>query len=291
MRIARAFVLLLSVATAFQTFAEQTSDYAVQVSATISVSPPSITLSWPAATVTPSQYRIFRKAKTDGSFGSPIATLGGSSTSYTDSNVSTSAPATNIRSTPTAATVLVYIYAGIQVPMIDSRGKIILLVDNTQGPSMASQLSQLEQDWVGDGWTVIRHDVGRGDVAPNIKSLITADYNADPANVKAVMLFGHVPVPYSGDINPDGHPQHKGAWPADCYYGVMNGTWTDSTVNDTSADARDPSIGDKPAGQLEHAPVTASSISLRFPEPSCCKWGAWISGDFRSSFRWRRPTC
>jgi hypothetical protein len=49
-------------------------------------------------------------------------------------------------------------------------------------------------------------------------------------------VLGHVPVPYSGNIAPDGHSGHIGAWPADGYYGEMNGAWTDTTVNNTTAD-------------------------------------------------------
>ena len=47
-----------------------------------------------------------------------------------------------------------------------------------------------------------------------------------------MFLFGHVPVPYSGDIVPDGHaPDHQGAWPCDGFYGDMDGLWTDCSVN------------------------------------------------------------
>src|SRR5689334_13369010 len=113
--------------SASKVHAEQTSDYAVQVSATVSKSPASITLSWPAPTVTPSGYRIFRKAKTDGSFSSQIATLGGSATSYTDTNVSVGTGYEYSIDT-NGSYGFGYIYAGIEVPMIDARGKIILLV-------------------------------------------------------------------------------------------------------------------------------------------------------------------
>ena len=51
----------------------------------------------------------------------------------------------------------------------------------------------------------------------------------------SLFLLGHVPVPYSGNINPDGHPDHQGAWPADGYYADMDGTWTDISVNNTVA--------------------------------------------------------
>ncbi|HZV35965.1 MAG TPA: hypothetical protein VFB72_15425, partial [Verrucomicrobiae bacterium] len=55
--------------------------------------------------------------------------------------------------------------------------------------------------------------------------------------VNTVFLFGHIPVPYSGDIAPDEHvPDHQGAWPADVYYGDLFGNWTDTTVRDTGAD-------------------------------------------------------
>lgn len=47
--------------------------------------------------------------------------------------------------------------------------------------------------------------------------------------------MGNIKVPYSGDINPDGHPDHLGAWPADGYYADMDGIWTDVSVNDIVA--------------------------------------------------------
>jgi hypothetical protein len=46
---------------------------------------------------------------------------------------------------------------------------------------------------------------------------------------------GHVPVPYSGNFNLDGHDYHFGAWPADVFYGDMDGVWTDSSVTQTIA--------------------------------------------------------
>lgn len=44
-----------------------------------------------------------------------------------------------------------------------------------------------------------------------------------------------VPVAYSGDINPDAHNDHKGAWAADIFYGDLDGRWTDTLINNTSA--------------------------------------------------------
>lgn len=57
-----------------------------------------------------------------------------------------------------------YIYVGIEAPLAESRGKAVLLVDNTQASSLAAELARLQQDLAGDGWTVLRHDVARSHV-------------------------------------------------------------------------------------------------------------------------------
>jgi hypothetical protein len=34
-------------------------------------------------------------------------------------------------------------------------------------------------------------------------------------DMSTIFLFGDLAVPYSGDVNPDAHGDHRGAWPAD----------------------------------------------------------------------------
>ncbi len=113
---------------------------------------------------------------------------------------------------------------------------MILLVDQTLTNALATNLTQLTQDLVGDGWKVIRHDAPRHDDGtwannpPNIaviKGWITNDYNSDPTNMKAIYIVGHVTIPYSGWIIPDGH--FRRPWPCDGYYADMDGIWTDSS--------------------------------------------------------------
>ena len=217
---------------------EGTWEYAVQVSATAQTSPPQISLTWPQDSVNPvSSYTVYRKTLDGTSWGTGTM-LPGSATNYVDSHVTVgSAYEYQIVKVTSLYNGYGYIYSGINVPVIESRGKLVLLVDNTYASQLTNELARLQQDLTGDGWTVLRHDVARTDTPPNIKAVIQSEYNADPGNVKAVFLFGHVPVPYSGDIVPDGHvPNHRGAWPADVYYGDMNGVWTDNSVNDTAAD-------------------------------------------------------
>jgi hypothetical protein len=112
----------------------------------------------------------------------------------------------------------------------------------------------------------VRREVNRNDSVVAVKSVIKAVYDADPANVKSVFLFGHIPVPYSGQLNPDGHPDHVGAWPADAYYGDMDGIWTDTTVNyrqTLNADAADADrISNKPGDGKFDQTIMPSAVEL-----------------------------
>ena len=232
-------VVLSVVATQRVTAEEPTWNYAVQVSAAVQESPARITLSWPQDTSgTPNGYTVYRKSAGSSSWGSGTS-LNGSTTTYTDTSVAVGTPYEYqiVKAMP-GYTGYGYIYAGINVPLVDNRGKVILVVDNTVSGSLSSELTRLEKDLAGDGWTVVRRDVPRTDSAANVKNVIKSVYNADTANTKAVFLFGHVPVPYSGQIAPDGHADHVGAWPADGYYGDMDGNWTDNSINTTSYEPR-----------------------------------------------------
>lgn len=98
-------------------------------------------------------------------------------------------------------------------------------------------LSRFVQDLRGDGWQVIRHDINVAtSTVSSVKAILRNEYNKDPENVVAALLFGNIPVPYSGNIAPDGHTDHQGAWPTDYYYGDMDeSAWTDNTVNNSNA--------------------------------------------------------
>ncbi|MCC6578534.1 MAG: thrombospondin type 3 repeat-containing protein, partial [Flavobacteriales bacterium] len=226
--LAAAAALLIAVSAHAQT-ASQTS--AVQLQAAVQTAPPRITLSWPAFTNT-TGITIYRKAKGATGWGSAIATPAASSTSYQDNTVAVGTYYEyRVVRTANAGTGQGYIAAGIEVPATEYRGKLILLVDNTYSAALSTELATLEQDLKADGWTVLRTDVSRSATPASIRGIIQTAYNADPAQVKAVYIFGHVAVPYSGNIAPDGHNEHQGAWPADTYYADVNGTWTDNSVN------------------------------------------------------------
>ncbi|MEO8590705.1 MAG: hypothetical protein ABI432_15125, partial [Flavobacteriales bacterium] len=224
--------LFLALGGSAQTLSQQA---AVQLSATVQSSPARITVSWATAASTTS-ITIYRKLRSATTWGSAIATPAPTATQYQD-NAVTVGTAYDYRVVRVAggATGSGYVASGIEVPPTDYRGKIILLVDNTLAPQLVPELQQLETDLLGDGWTVLRSDVSRSATVTSVRNVVIGHYNSDPANVKALFIIGHVPVPYSGNINPDGHSQHLGAWPCDGYYGDINGTWTDATVNNTTS--------------------------------------------------------
>jgi len=195
---------------------EATWNYAVQVTASVQASPAQINLTWTQdTTATPSSYTVYRKAAGASAWGSGT-TLPGSATTYTDTNVSTgTAYEYQVIRAASGYSGYGYVQAGIDLPLVENRGKMVLIVDNTMATPLAAELTRLQDDLAGDGWTVIRHDVARTASVASVKSQIQSDYNADSANVKGVFLFGHIPVPYAGQLNPDGHPDHVGAWPSD----------------------------------------------------------------------------
>ena len=107
----------------------------------------------------PGSYTIFRKAFGAASWGTGT-TLPGSATNYADRNivVGTAYEYQVVKNT-SQYTGYGYIYAGINVPLTENRGKLLLVVDNTYAPNLSNELALLQQDIIGDGWTVTRLDV------------------------------------------------------------------------------------------------------------------------------------
>jgi len=220
----------------FLSIAQPSSAYAVQVSASVSNNPPSIKLEWPFD-VSANNYNVYRKTKESGFWGLPDTILPGTATFYMDDSVKVGeAYEYKIWKSASGYNGYGYIYAGIEAPAYEDRGKVILVIDSTYAIPLAAEITRLEEDLHGDGWHVIKLYVLRNDSVHVVKARILDAFKTDSINVKAVFLLGHVPVPYSGNIAPDGHvPDHLGAWPADVYYGDIDGIWTDVSVNNTAA--------------------------------------------------------
>lgn len=229
------FVVLFGIELMSQTYA---LDNSVQLNAIGTSAPDAVTINWePYAGAT--QYRVYRKALTAAAWGPVMATLTGTDSSYTDNTV-VSGTLYEYRVDRTAPTnAYGYIVSGVNTKLNYNNGIMILLVDSFYTPVLNPEISQLITDYEADGWFVKQLIIDRNSSVASVKSKIITTFNQDPANTKAIMLLGRIPVPYSGLINPDGHPDHLGAWPADVFYGEMDGNWTDASINDNTS-AGDP---------------------------------------------------
>lgn len=235
-RLALAGCLLLSLVGARTAAAQTPRDYVIPMTARVAKKPLGITLQWESSPAT--SLTLYKRALGGTAWSSPI-TLSASATSYVDKSVVVGTPYEYrlVRQAlvgSMSVTALGFLASGIELPLTESRGRLVLIVDETQSLALASELARLERDLAGDGWIVSRHNVSRSATPAQVKSIIRAEYQADPENTRSVFLFGHVAVPYSGNIAPDGHPDHKGAWPADVYYADMTGEWTDVALYDAS---------------------------------------------------------
>ena len=268
--ILKLFVLLFIFAFAARTvLSQQPEDLAVKVITTINDNPPSITLTWdtiPGDSV----ISIHRKNLGDVDWGEALAVLNPNATEFTDNSVEVGRiyeyrilknssffhrsriaknytsydewyadwePPVYFDAWPLFNNqIITYVCSGIRIPEVEHRGKVILLVDSTFVDSLNFELSRFESDLLSDGWKVLRKDVSRNASVKYVKSLVRTCYFSDTANVKSLILFGHIPIPYSGCDAYDGHEQEAGAWQADLYYGSMNEEiWTDEFVNCTPA--------------------------------------------------------
>src|SRR5688572_9245159 len=176
--------------------------YAVEVSAAAQSSPDRITLSW-RADPNATSYAISR-SDSSGTW-ILLTNLAGTATQFVDNAVSTGRRYEYevLKATSQGYDGSGYAMAGLLAPPIEQRGKIILLVDSTWSTPLAAELRRLQQDLVGDGWTVLRQDIPRTASVPHVKGTIQSLYQSDPGTIRALFLFGHIAVPYSGNFTAD----------------------------------------------------------------------------------------
>jgi hypothetical protein len=125
-----------------------------------------------------------------------------------------------------------FLAGAIDGEVLDNPGKIALVIEESVLGPLEPEIEQLRTDLIAEGWSVVSFEVAKTDSVVDVKALL----QGEPDLVSA-MLIGHVPVPYSGAINPDGHSDHYGAWPADTFYGDLSEQWTDET-RDVSSGSR-----------------------------------------------------
>ncbi len=126
-----------------------------------------------------------------------------------------------------------WVRAGADVPFdaADARGVAAIVVDakTAAAEGLPERLERLARDLRGDGFAVEQLVVGDddSDTPPEVKARIWELHARVDGRLRAVILLGAVPRPFSGNLAPDAHPDHQGAWPADGYYADPS-EWTDS---------------------------------------------------------------
>lgn len=262
MRKSIAISLLLTGGALSSLFADSPWNHAVQISVTVDASVPSLTLHWPQDTndhgdgYTP-VYWVYRKAVNDTSWGTGTLVSPQGATSHRDDDVTTG----------TAYDYRVvkhynhygqdywgygYVRAGINRPLVDDRGTVLLVVDNLISGELGAELATLQSDLVGDGWKVVLiDDFNSASPAASLRSRIQAEYLRPGADVQAVFLLGHLPLVRSGQTNPDGHGARP--LPADVFYADIDGDWGEPVADGQYAPGTLPSDVELAVGRVDFA--------------------------------------
>ncbi|MFN0034631.1 MAG: T9SS type A sorting domain-containing protein [Saprospiraceae bacterium] len=267
-----AFFLLPSVS------AQTPQDIVVPLQISAGINPPAVLISW--ANPQPSDIILRRRVK--GSAGNawtelvnaPSTFLNG----YFDNGLNGNETYEYAVERKTGIlTAYGYGFANFFTPVVDSRGKILVFIDSTTADQLGADLVAFKNDLRGEGWQPVPFKTGPFTSVQWVKNQITNAYNADPTGVKAVLLMGNVPIPYSGSMAWDTKSDHIGAWPCDAYYGDVNGTWTDNSVNIPAAvraanrnvpgdgkfdQSTLPSAVELPVGRLDFRRLSAATFGL-----------------------------
>ena len=210
------------------------NELVINVTASTQINPPAITLHWSKSTATGTTYRIDRKIQGINRW-SLITNTALTDSTHTDTNVR-EGQVYEYRVTKVNVTTTVswgYTSAGIHVlPYMINRG-LILVLDTSITNSIPTKIQRYKDDLQADGYFITEIQVDRNDAVADVKLKIKAAYEAATFNYQTTIILGNVPVPYSGNLNPDAHPDHKGAWSTDLFYADINGLWTDVSVNST----------------------------------------------------------
>lgn len=190
-------------------------------------------------------YTVYRRTPASANWGLPIATKAVNDTFFSDPGASSGLYEYYVeKKLPNNFTGHGYLLVNSTAAPLARSQRVLILIDNNYLQPLQGEIAQLIRDYASDGWFVDTLSVLRTETPAQVKARIINWYDTwknDPVRPQSLYLLGHIPVPYSGAIFPDGHrPDHRGAWPADVYYGVMNESiWTDSQVSiDSAAQSR-----------------------------------------------------
>ncbi|MBL9126145.1 MAG: hypothetical protein JNL97_00790 [Verrucomicrobiales bacterium] len=219
----------------------QLATNASSMSLVVTQAPASVTLNWSA--ISNCYYRIDRRSPPETTW-TRIASV--TPPSYTDATVVPGreyeyrlAPDAAVPVELRAATDPAHLtmVSGVRLSPAESPGHVALVLDRTltNNASYNAAVAGLVRDLSAEGWVVARLVGPRHDDADwannpariaEVRDAIRSYRDANPGQPKAVLLFGHLPIPFSGMLSPDGHSYRP--LPADAYYADLDGAWTDT---------------------------------------------------------------
>lgn len=244
--------------------ADMTWTYAVQLSAAVNADPARVELTWTTDPFPVRHYTVHRKAPGAAEWNEGI-TLGSTATGYIDEAVELGKIYEyQVIRHAVAYTAYGYAAVGINAPLNDARGRVVLVVDRTMAEPLTKELKRFESDLAGDGWTVVRRDVARDASPAEVKAQIRAVWEADRERTQAVILFGHIPVVHSGHYNVDGHGARP--MPADTFYGDPDGEWTDADGDGIYDQNVIPSDVEVMVGRVDFANLPGRYSPVRYPD-------------------------
>lgn len=224
MKFLRTYLLVSLILFSYFSNAQNNRERSILATATVQTDPPEIVVSWPQNR---SGDVFVLKNKTEPFFQLPSGT-----NSFTDTDVEVG-KSYEYDIYVQDVSVAGYIRVAIEEEMQAINGRLLLVIDDQFQTSLEFEIARLEADIESEGWVVDKIYVGRDWTPQEVKQKILNEN--DQAPLSSLLLFGHVPIPLSGNYASDGHPDHRGAWPADTYYGDLDGVWTDLFTRSTGA--------------------------------------------------------
>jgi type IX secretion system substrate protein/peptidase C25-like protein len=190
----------------------------------------SLTIQW-ADDPDANTYSLYRKLVQDTTWGAPLLISGDQDASYLDTDIEEGNLYEYQIVKVTGDTLgYGYLLSGVNYIAPQKKGDILLVVDSIAAAVVEDNLNTYKDILISEGWIPWVATVSEDTSVQEIKSLIL-QYYLDVDSLTTVVLIGDIAIPHSGCVYPDNHINHKGAWPADVYYGDMDGVWTDETVD------------------------------------------------------------
>ncbi|MEO1627499.1 MAG: hypothetical protein AAFV25_20275, partial [Bacteroidota bacterium] len=206
----------------------------VNLTAQASQQPLQLTLQWKDDPGN-NTYRLYKKRPQDASWGDPIHSSEDQDDQFVDANVELGQLYEYRLIKQTGDSLgYGYLYSGVDYQPNPRKGDILLIIDSAAVNFVQENLTIYRNILRSEGWIPHILPVAKEASVAQVKSLILQSQQ-EVDSLTAIVLMGNIAVPHSGDINPDGHRDHRGAWPADLYYGDLDGNWTDQSVSNTSS--------------------------------------------------------